>query len=372
MQLDKDQQLIVDSNEKRIVVMAASGAGKSATLIARAKRLLDEGLDPRKLVIITFTRSAAEEVRQRLGHPLGVYVGTVHGYANSILRLNHVDTSDIIEDENFDELFARIRALNPTIDVDCLMLDEAQDSTEEQFEFIFDYVKPKSWMLIGDIRQSIYRFAGATPDYLLKLTKRKDVTTFSLDNNYRCGRTIVDFAKSIISKAGLEYYDFSESKTGTMGKTVSDCRTLSEFARYIKKNTLSSKYGDWFVLCRTNQQVEDFAIELSALKIPYITFKRADIIDNADLASKLKTNAIKLLTIHQSKGLESRNVLVLGARMSNIEERCISYVAATRAKDFLLWGSIQNEKKKKRTEDLRYTEGFGVSEYDDSTYFDFS
>lgn len=371
MQLDKDQQMIVDSNEKKIVVMATAGSGKSAALIARAKRLLDDGLDPRKLVIITFTRSAAEEVRQRLGHPLGVYVGTVHGYANNILRLNHVDTSDIIEGENFDELFARIRALNPTVDVDCLMLDEAQDSTKEQFEFIFDYVKPKSWMLIGDIRQSIYRFAGATPDYLLELIKEKDVTTFSLDNNYRCGKAIVDFAKPIISKAGLEYYDFSESKTNTPGRVVSDRMTLSGFAQYIKKNTLSSQYGDWFVLCRTNQQLEDFAIELSAKKIPYISFKRADIIDNADLANKLKTNAIKLLTIHQSKALESRNVLVLGARLSDIEERCISYVAATRAKDFLFWGYIQGEKKKK-TEDLSYTRGFGISEYDDGTYFDFS
>lgn len=372
MQLDKDQQKIVDASDKRIVVVSSSGAGKSATLIERAKRLLNEGLDPRGLVIITFTRSAAEEVRSRLGHPMGVYVGTVHGYANYLLRLNGIDTSDIIEEEEFDKLFERIKMLNPTTNVECLMLDEAQDSTQEQFDFIFKYVKPKSWILIGDIRQSIYRFAGATPDYLLKLMKRKDVKTYTLDNNYRCGSSIVEFAKPIISKAGLEYYDFSESRTGTRGRVINEKMTLNGFAHYLKKNVLSTQWKDWFVLCRTNQQLEDFALELSALKIPYITFKRADIQDNADLALKIGQNAIKLLTIHASKSLESRNVLVLGARMSDIEERCISYVAATRAKDLLVWGTIQPSKSRRKTFNEDDYRDFGIGENDDAVYFDFS
>ena len=75
---------------------------------------------------------------------------------------------------------------------------------------------------------------------------------------------------------------------------------------------------------------------LERFGVPYDTFKKASLTSN-ELNEKMKANTVKVLTIHTSKGLEAKNVAVVGARFSNLEEKCISYVAATRAKELLVW-----------------------------------
>ena len=59
----------------------------------------------------------------------------------------------------------------------------------------------------------------------------------------------------------------------------------------------------------------------------------------------MKENTVKLLTIHTSKGLEADNVIVIGAKFYNVEERCVSYVAATRARNRLIWTKAPNKRK---------------------------
>jgi superfamily I DNA/RNA helicase len=49
------------------------------------------------------------------------------------------------------------------------------------------------------------------------------------------------------------------------------------------------------------------------------------------------SNAVKVMTIHTAKGLESPNVIVIGAKTYCAEERRIAYVAATRAETNLYW-----------------------------------
>ena len=59
----------------------------------------------------------------------------------------------------------------------------------------------------------------------------------------------------------------------------------------------------------------------------------------------MKENTVKVLTIHTSKGLEADNVIVIGAKFYNTEEKCISYVAATRARNLLVWTRTPQKKK---------------------------
>ncbi len=65
-----------------------------------------------------------------------------------------------------------------------------------------------------------------------------------------------------------------------------------------------------------------------------------------ELANLLETNKVKVLTIHSAKGLENKNVIVVGARMYNYDERRIAYVAATRAENALYWCTFMRHKKK--------------------------
>ena len=99
--LDKYQQEIVDSNEPRIIVEAGAGAGKTRTLTERVKRLLLDGVEPSNMVIITFTRMAAEELKERLVDVPGIgdcFVGTIHAFANRIFQ-NSDETYKLYSDE---------------------------------------------------------------------------------------------------------------------------------------------------------------------------------------------------------------------------------------------------------------------------------
>ena len=80
----------------------------------------------------------------------------------------------------------------------------------------------------------------------------------------------------------------------------------------------------------------------ASLGIPYITFKREGM-SLLELKKKMKKNAVKILTVHTSKGLEADNVILYGNfpvsvpfYRVNKEERRVMYVGITRARNNLI------------------------------------
>ena len=342
MNLSKEQQNVVETTEKKVVVVSAAASGKTTVLVERVKHLLNTGVEPSEIVLITFTNAAAEELAERLGHPKGLFIGTIHAYANYLLLSHGRDTSDILENEQFDRLFGRIKKHPECIKpVKHLLLDESQDSNEDHFEFLLDMVAPENYMLVGDHKQSIYRWNGAHPEYLLNLKDEWDVSAYYLNENYRNGYKILDFARGIISAAGYEYRDPSKPMRGISGRVVDVEYNPHAVAHTIKEY---GNYNEWFVLTRTNDQIDEICRHLKAAGVPYDTFKRSEL-DNKGLAEKMKQDTVKVLTIHTSKGLEANNVVVIGAKFFSIEERCVSYVAATRARNLLVWTRMPQRKK---------------------------
>ena len=59
----------------------------------------------------------------------------------------------------------------------------------------------------------------------------------------------------------------------------------------------------------------------------------------------MQSNRVKILTIHSAKGLQNKNVIVVGAKTYNEEERRLAYVAATRAENNLYWCPAMKKKK---------------------------
>lgn len=333
-QLSKKQTEIVNSNDSKIVVIAAAAAGKTTILTERVKKLLKDGILPEEIVIITFTNAAAEELSERLHSPKGIFIGTIHSYAAHLLASVGEDIRELIEDEEFDKFFEKIKS-NPHCikKVQHLLLDEAQDSNKEQFEFLFDMIKPQNYMIVGDWRQSIYRWNGANPDILIELTKDSSVKTYELNENYRNGSDILEYAKGIINLAGNNYIDNSVPMSSQTGKVH-----LVEFSPDRLVTTIKDRgeYRDWFVLTRTNAEIEFISKYFKKYKVPFDTFKRSEL-NLKDFNKKMNENTVKILTIHTSKGLEAKNVVVIGAKFYNLEECCVSYVAATRAKETLVW-----------------------------------
>ena len=99
---------------------------------------------------------------------------------------------------------------------------------------------------------------------------------------------------------------------------------------------LYDDYKDWAILVRTNAQVDTISNHLIKNQIPCETFKQGDL-NNEQLKNIMGKNTVKVLTVHSSKGLEWNNVIVYGLRFKPDEERNVCYVAATRARDRLIW-----------------------------------
>jgi ATP-dependent helicase/nuclease subunit A len=74
---DEQQQAAVERN-KNVVVTAGAGSGKTRTLVARYVSLLAEGLEPRRVVAITFTEKAAREMRSRARKAISELIADAH------------------------------------------------------------------------------------------------------------------------------------------------------------------------------------------------------------------------------------------------------------------------------------------------------
>ena len=89
MNLSDSQQKIIDCKDPNIIVDAGSGSGKTRTLTEKVRCVLQSGVDPKSVVVITFTNLAADELRRRLvdvPNSDKCFIGTIHSYANHVLR----------------------------------------------------------------------------------------------------------------------------------------------------------------------------------------------------------------------------------------------------------------------------------------------
>jgi DNA helicase II / ATP-dependent DNA helicase PcrA len=74
-----------------VLVVAGAGSGKTRTLVFRVARLVESGIDPQSILLLTFTRKAAAEMLRRAAGLLDgrceeVAGGTFHSFANMVLR----------------------------------------------------------------------------------------------------------------------------------------------------------------------------------------------------------------------------------------------------------------------------------------------
>lgn len=83
------QREIVLSNDTNIIVDAGSGSGKTRVLTERVRNIIKSGVNPKSIVVITFTNTAANELYNRLSDISNIkecFIGTIHAYANKLLK----------------------------------------------------------------------------------------------------------------------------------------------------------------------------------------------------------------------------------------------------------------------------------------------
>jgi superfamily I DNA/RNA helicase/RecB family exonuclease len=94
-ELDPSQRAVVDHDRGPLLVLAGPGTGKTTTLVEAVVERVRRGASPDQVLVLTFSRKAAEELRQRISSRLGRTVAepaasTFHSFCYSLLRAYEV------------------------------------------------------------------------------------------------------------------------------------------------------------------------------------------------------------------------------------------------------------------------------------------
>ena len=376
MQYTKEQWDVITAKESSMLVLAGPGTGKTTVITGRLEYLLKEKKVPQeKILVITFAKEAAEQMKERFltrtGGKYGkVTFGTMHSVFFSILReeLAFVKGGNggvLKESEKQEILKQVIRSINlegtatkndpgsesgkkavtiPTamsaireileeiagykndesrgeslycdretfvrladryreecdhagkIDFDDMILlceelfankpsvrdkwrkrypyilmDEAQDCSFHQMKTVKYLLGPESVvMFVGDDDQSLYRFRGAEPGWMLRFEEDyPEGAVRCLSENFRCDREIVEHSTRVIENNRGRRPKKPTSATGgagivnykEYGSTIDQYREISEEIRR-KMDEIQAKVGMkrngqpfCAVLVRTNLQV---------------------------------------------------------------------------------------------------------------------
>lgn len=322
-------------------------------------------------------------------------------------NLNTHQTKEI----NFtDMLYLTIKKVDENMfpKYDVVLVDEVQDLSYIQKELILRLVKKLGRIiLVGDDRQVIYSFAGASLKGFRELQSLPNTTILPLKESYRCPHSVVREASKVFpgitafeknpegvirhgsfmeaenedfvlcrnnkplvdvfiymlrhgKKSQIKGKDFGTSLLTIMGKinTLSDLDDILQnhiqmlYDRGVENPSIHSSFQS---LLEKTQIVTKLSVEFGGLS------KAKNIV--TDLFSDNIKNAVILSTIHKSKGLETDRVFFMDEDLiddvwhgdfesmdpSTYSEKCLRYVCLTRAKKELVY-CFSPEKMKDETE----------------------
>jgi len=104
MPLNAQQAKVAASDASRAIVLAGAGTGKTASAVHWIATQVKKGTDPKNILMVTFTKKAAMQMRDRLTKLIGVEakacnIGTYHAIASKLIRMDPIGFG--IKDRNF-------------------------------------------------------------------------------------------------------------------------------------------------------------------------------------------------------------------------------------------------------------------------------
>ncbi|QGY40160.1 AAA family ATPase [Pseudodesulfovibrio cashew] len=107
------QQAAINAGPGPVLVLAGPGTGKTQTLMGRVTRLIDEGEVPRRILALTFTRRAAQELRDRMKAVRGEgtdlpQAGTLHSLCFDYWKHAYNETPIVLPEAAAKKLFADV------------------------------------------------------------------------------------------------------------------------------------------------------------------------------------------------------------------------------------------------------------------------
>ena len=211
--------------------------------------------------------------------------------------------------------------------IDALFIDEFQDVDTTQFK-IFEKVICKKKFAVGDPWQSIFVFRGADGEVFEKAI---DFEEYKLKYNYRSYQEIIDYAATMYLSL-LPEVEMNEEVyiSMVMNKEPSGIHCVRGEGGYVY---VVNHYGRCVCFHKDNadRMTDDFAIKDLFSRKPMILCRT-----NKQVAAVGALGYFECSTVHQAKGLEYDNVIVIDTTINSLESLNVAYVAITRAKNKVL------------------------------------
>lgn len=280
VELDAEQKAVAEAGASaRQIVLAGPGAGKTETVGARCRHLVEaEKLYPEEILLISFSNAAVDVVRRRTAD----IVNEGHGLdVSTIDRLAAVTRAEVEGGEpEFRSYDSSVRDATklltsenaPLFDgVRHVIVDEVQDVVGVRARFVLAFLRhgvPSDcgFTLLGDPLQSLYDFQLASDDvwtaahFLEQVRRAFDTTTTTLAGEYRA-------ATEDARRAASERSSVSEKMPGS--KVLALQRVLDELSPLgpldeDAVDTIAAWSGTTVLLCDTNARAALAADELAA------------------------------------------------------------------------------------------------------------
>lgn len=227
------KKIVADNRVNRnVLVLAGPGSGKTRVLVHRVAYLIRARRErPRSILVLTYNRHAAIEVRKRLKDLIGddsrgVLVMTCHAMAMRLAGYSFTNSREAIEDHTFDDILRDAtnllngKGIAPE-EADeqrdrllagfrWILVDEYQDINLGQYELISalagrtmeDPDAKLTLFAVGDDDQNIYAFNGTSVEFIRRFESDYNAQTEFLTENYRSTQNIIEASNEVIALAG--------------------------------------------------------------------------------------------------------------------------------------------------------------------------
>ena len=340
--LDEYQKAAVENTNNQLLIVAGPGSGKTTVLTRRIAYLIKEKNVPaNNCLAITFTRRAAEEMRQRLKKLLSdkadlINIHTFHSLCLSILKENtekaglsedfkviSEQEKSLYKDENipddmleFDDLIKyTIKLFEDYPEIaesyrekfQYISVDEYQDIDENQYKLIRQ-LAPSDGNLcaIGDPNQAIYGFRGGSSKFFNNFSEDyKNVQIVNLKNNYRSTKSIVNASNQILDTCNIVSQNNSSYEKITIHTAPTD-KAEAEFVVSTIENLIGGhsffsidsarsdgdknnlSFSDFAILYRTSAQLKPIIEALQRSGMPFVKLSDDLLCDKKPIKNLLK------------------------------------------------------------------------------------
>ena len=264
----KEQQDAIKTEEPLVIVQAGAGTGKSTVILERIQYLIQCGVNPEDIMVLSFTNAAADNIKAKNPNvhsmTIASMIHTIYGEnfkthelsteetVINTLRIffkqddvaselcqhlynvkNNNNTSFIalnnFVEEHYDkviEMLDIIRQTTLTLEIiicyqkikeliepksvssKYLIIDEVQDNSIFEFIYTLRYIEKhkESLYIVGDASQTLYEFRSSNPRALNVLEGSGVFATYKLQTNYRSNQEILNFANATLRDIEANQY----------------------------------------------------------------------------------------------------------------------------------------------------------------------